>query len=247
MKRIFLLMGCFALITACNLGVTPAPIPDSTPTQAPPPSPEPATLTQVLPPTAALTFTPEPPQPYFTDEFDAASPYWTFHQTGGTGTPAIAFDGTLRIDFPSADTWYFGVHEANQYANVFLRTKVSASPSGSVGLICRYDESTGWFEYNVASDGTYSILIGQWLGPGIAQYRPVASDVSNKIPAGGPEYELGLSCEDNFLHLYMNDTLIRNVEVTNYGLTNGKVGLTAASLREFPSSILFEWFKVSDQ
>jgi len=249
MKRIFLLLGCFALTTACNLGATPTPQPESTLTMALPPALKSATPTQevIILPTASFTPIPAPPPLYFTDEFDTASPYWAFNQTGGTGTPLTVFDGTLHIDIPTADTWIFGIHEANEYSNVFLRAKVSISPSGSTGLICRYSENTGWFEYNIASDGTYSVLIGQWLAPEIAQYRPVVSDISNKIPAGGPNYEIGLFCDDNFLRLYVNDTLIRNIEVTNYGLTNGKVGITADSLREFPSTLIFEWFKVSDK
>ena len=125
-----------------------------------------------------------------------------------------------------------------------MRATVSANPSGSVGLICRYDESIGWFEYNVASDGTYSVLIGEWLTDGIVQYKPIANGDSR---IGGVSGEIGLFCEDNFLRLYANGTLIRNLEVTNYGLTEGYIGITASSFADAPMTGVFEWVKVDSQ
>ncbi len=140
-----------------------------------------------------------------------------------------------------------GVHNAHSYSNVFVRTKVSASAAGSVGLICRYDEENGWFEFNISSSGTYSVLLGKWLAPGIAKYFPIASDGSNQLTIGNVNTEIGLFCEENILNLYVNGTVIRRLDVTNYGLTEGNIGVTVASHRDAPMNALFEWVKISEE
>jgi len=241
MKR-SLFIGLLLLITisACNL-------PDPSQTgDSPLATLEAVETTPAILPTATLSPTPEPPPLYFTDEFDTTSTYWEFLQAGGTAIPTTTFqNGTLRIDIPSPDTWLVGVHNANSYSNVFVRAQTSATPAGSIGLICRYSED-GWYEFNISNDGTYSVLLGRWLSQGIVKYAPVINDLSNKLSEAATN-EIGLFCEDNFLQLYANGTMIRRVEVTNYGLTEGKVGITASSFTDIPMSAIFEWVQVSQE
>lgn len=247
MKKLFLL-GCILLISACTMG-TPSPtIAPPTDTATLPPPTEAASPTPSLAPTETASPTPEPPPPlYFTDEFDSASQYWQILQTGGTGTPSTAFgNSTLRVDIPSADTWMIGIHNANTYSNVFVRTKVSINPSGSAGLICRYDEAAGWFEFNISADGMYNVLIGEWLAEGIVQYKPVVSDERNPLHTG-PDSEIGLFCDGDSLHLYVNNSLIRNLDVANYGLTGGRIGFTASSYKDAPMTAAFEWISINDK
>jgi hypothetical protein len=245
MKKL-LLIGCFIFITACqSADATPAP--ESTPTAAALPTPAPATSTPAIPtPTDIPPPTPIPR--YFTDDFTFPSSYWEFFQTGGTFAPSAVFENDrLRVDIPSADTWWMGIHTAHTYTDVFVRAKVSAGTSGAVGLICRYSEAFGWYEFNVASDGTYNMLYGKWLAPEVAQYIPLVTGGSNHLNTGGLDYELGLSCRGNFLNLYANDALIRRVEVTNFGLVEGNIGITASSYREAPMIVLFDWVRVEEE
>ncbi len=244
MKKYILLIGFLALTAACTLGI-PAPQTESVSTATLLPSPVPATTTPTFIPPPTNTPVPEL---YFTDGFDAASPFWQFLQAGGLDSPQAVFEsGALHINIPAADTWYLGVHNAHIYANVVVRAKVSASAAGSVGLICRYDESKGWFEFNIDSSGTYTLLLGQWLAPGIAKYIPVISDVSKQLQEGNVNAEIGLFCEDNLISMYVNDTLLRRMDVTNYGLTEGNIGIAAAAYRDAPMSVLFEWVKVGKE
>ncbi|MEO7838158.1 MAG: hypothetical protein ABIU06_02300, partial [Anaerolineales bacterium] len=121
-----------------------------------------------------------------------------------------------------------------------------AGSPASMGLICRYSEENGWFEYNVSTDGTYNLLYGKWLTVGIADYLPITDGSSNSIqPSGAPQL-IGLACSDTALALYINDTIIRNVDVTNYGLTEGKVGITAASFENTPVVVALERVIVSE-
>lgn len=238
------LIGCLILITACQ-GIDSAPMPESTSTPTAPPTLEPVTPTPTLPPAPTDTPPPTLVPYYFTDDFSIPSTQWEFFQTGGVTKPSFSYENNiLRIDIASPDTWSIGIHNAHSYPNIFIRAKVSASPSGSAGLVCRYDEKAGWFEFNAASDGTYNALYGQWLAPGIAKYIPIIADRSVHLGSGALNYELGLSCQDNFIYLYVNDVIIRRLDVTNFGLTEGKVGITASSLTEAPITARFEWVRV---
>lgn len=242
MKK-YILIGCLLFITSCNLGTQP-PTAESTATQTP--------LSTPLPVTPTETFTPPTQSPptieilplYFTDEFTSPSSYWTFSQTGGLNLPTTAIENdTLRVDISSPDTWMIGIHNANTYNNVFIRTKANITSTGSFGLICRYNEN-GWYEFNIYSDGTYNLLYGKHLTEGVAKYIPLSTEFSGHIT---PSSQIGLHCQDNFLLLYVNENLVKRIDVTNYGLGEGKIGITASSLTESPININFEWVQVSQE
>ncbi len=241
MKKQGLLIGFLVLTVACNM-TTPIPASESAPMATLPSTPVPAPTT----PTDSPLPTPHPR--YFSDEFESQSPFWQFFQTGGIDSPlSMIENGVLRIDIPSRDTWFLGIHNAHTYSNVVVQAKISAGSAGSMGLVCRYTESDGWFEFNIASDGSYSVLLGRWLAPGIAKYIPIAADGSKLLAAGNINHEIGLSCEENTLNLYVGETLLRRLDVTNYGLTRGNIGVTAASFEEAPMTALFEWVRVSGE
>jgi hypothetical protein len=246
MKKTFILVGCLALTAACNIGVA-APGNESALTGTALASPELDSSTPAGPAPESSTSTPEPPPPYFTEEFDIPSPYWKFLQAGGGQAPVIStVNGMLRIGQSSPDAWMIGIQVVHSYSNVFIRAKASVNPGGSVGLICRYSETSGWYEFNAASDGTYSLLLGQWLSPGVVKYIPLVSD-RHKLSMGSPGIELGLFCEEGFLRLYMNGSAIRHFDATNYGLTSGNIGFAAASFTETPMEAIFEWVRVDKE
>lgn len=242
MKKLFLVLaGCLTLTVACNL-------PISTPTVESPLSQTPLSSPEAEPtPQASPIPTPKPTSLYFTEDFDAASPYWVFIQIGGAQPAATSVqNGALQIAASAPDTWLVGIHNAHTYSNVFVRAVVLLTPGGSAGLICRYSEKKGWYEFNAASDGTYSILLGQWLAPGVAKYIPIISDASSRL-GGTQPIELGFFCRDGFLELYADNDLVRRYDATNYGLTEGNIGITASSFAEVPMTVVFEWVSVSDK
>jgi hypothetical protein len=101
-----------------------------------------------------------------------------------------------------------------------------------MGLTCWYDETSGWFEYNILDNGTYNVLHGKWLAEGIAEYTPIVNDSTEYLSAAQPQYKLGLGCIDNFLWLYVNDKLFRKVDVSNYSPATGLSGLTVSSFTD---------------
>ncbi len=232
------------IITACNIPSKPVEL--ATSTIAPP--------TPLIPATATITFTPAPtasptltPVPFFfTEEFNSDLSAWTFFQTNGETDPTVAFENDmLRLDILSPHTWYYAIHNSHEYKNVSISAKFTGTPSGSMGLICHYSE-TGWYEFNLASDGTYSLLLAERLSDEIAQYIPIATSSTNHLQAGSLNYEIGLTCQENTLFLYINQTLLRKLDITNYGLTEGKVGVSASSFDEIPMTASFDWIKVSE-
>jgi hypothetical protein len=240
MKKLFLLLiGCIALTFACQSASTTPQI-KATPIAATQTPPAPAATT-------TTTFTPTPVPLFFTEEFDADLGAWASFQTGGTESPTVKLENdTLRIDFPSPNTWYYAIHNAHEYSNVYVSARFSGTPSGSLGVICDYSESNGWYEFNLASDGTYSVLFGQWLAQGIAQYTPIANDTSEYLKAENLNYEIGLTCQKNTLLLHINGKLFRKLNVTHYGLTKGRIGINASSFGEVPMTATFDWVKVDE-
>ncbi len=242
-----LLIGCLILITACQTASS-TPASESAPTAETqtPPEPATATITFTPPPTASATPTPVPM--YFTEEFNTDMGAWVSFQTGGETNPTVTVENdVLRLDISSPHTWYYAIHNAHEYKNVSISAKFTMAPSGSIGLICHYSEN-GWYEFNLARDGTYSLLLAQWLSEGIAQYTPIATDSTNYLQAGNLNYEIGLTCQENTLLLYINETLLRNfkLDVTRYGLTEGKIGINASSFEETPMTATLDWVKVSE-
>ena len=244
MKKFFLLLGCLTLIVACQRA-TPSPQAESTPMAASQTPLPPVTATTAFTPTLALTPTSVPL--FFTEDFNTDLEAWASFQTGGATSPTVKLEnGFLRVDFSSPNTWYYAIHNAHSYPNVSVSAKFSGTPSGSIGVICDYSESTGWYEFDVASDGTYSVLFGQWLAQGIAQYTPIATSGSEYLHSGKLDYEVGLTCQDNILLPRINGKLFRKLDVTRYGLTKGSIGINASSFEETPTTITVDWVKVDE-
>ena len=170
-------------------------------------------------------------------------------QAGNDAVPNINTENgslVLRMDFPY--TWLYVLYGAHDYADVRLSAQfihLGGSPA-SAGIICRYSEADGWFEYNVSSDGTYNLLKGRWLANGITEYLPILSAASREIQPTGASQQIGLTCAGTTLGLYINQTLIRNVDVTNYGLTEGKIGLNTSAFENVPVTTALEWVEVGE-
>jgi hypothetical protein len=150
------------------------------------------------------------------------------------------------MDFPF--TWLYALYGAQDYTNIRIDaqfTNRALTPSAA-GLMCRYSDKDGWFEYNVSTDGTYNVLYGRWLSVGIAEYFPINDGISEEILPTGTTQTIGLSCVDSTLWLYINETLIRKVDVSSYNLTAGKVGLAASSYENTPIVIGFDSITISE-
>jgi hypothetical protein len=249
MKKL-ILIGCLTLLTAClspsaDQTLTSTPPPPSTATLPPPPIP----ATQTPEPTPTLEPSPTPLPRFFTDEFDSSLAGWVTLQAGNDALPEISVqDGKLFIRMNSPYTWVYALYGAESYADVRVDAQVTnnALSPASIGLICRYSEEDGWFEYNITTDGTYNVLYGRWLAVGIADYLPILSASSSEVRRSGEPHEIGLNCSGTILSLYINQKLIRRVDVARYDLTEGRVGLTVSSFENTPVIAAFDWAAVGE-
>ena len=244
MKNI--LIGCLFLVTACQPAIpTLAPLP--TPTETPPPTPIPATVPPESTSTPETSATPLPR--FFTNEFDSSLAGWAILQANTDVVPIIRTENSnliLQLDFPF--TWFYGFYGAQEYSNVRVDAQFQNRAGGpsSIGLMCRYSEDGGWFEFNVSTDGTYNLLYGKWLTVGIADYLPITDGSSKAIQPSGATQQIGLICSDTTLSLLVNETILRRVDVEHYELTEGQVGITASSFENAPIIAAFDWVKVSE-
>ncbi len=239
-----LIIGFLLFITACQ-SATPTPVVATpAPTETPSPSPIPPTETPSPTPTLEPTATPFPM--FFTDEFDSLSAAWTTLQASSDAAPNITTENSrLFLQTDSPYTWMYSLYGPQEYGDVRIDTKFvnNALSPASAGLICRYSETDGWLEYNVTTDGTYNLLYGKWLASGVADYLPVVNGSSNSIPQSGAELQIGLICTGTTASLLINDTIIRNADVSRFELAGGKVGLAASSYENTPVIVSFDWFK----
>ncbi|HJS20755.1 MAG TPA: hypothetical protein VJ785_18560 [Anaerolineales bacterium] len=253
MKKFFLL-GCLLLVTACasplgGQSSTATPVAPLFPTETASPTPVPVTETPA--PTASRTSEPTPtPFPrYFTIEFDSSLAGWAILQAGNEAVPNITLENSrLLVQMDAAYTWVYSLYGPEDYDNVRVDTRFinNAMSPASAGVVCRYSETDGWFEYNVSTDGTYSVLYGKWLASGIAAYMPIADGSSNAIQQSGTEQQIGLICTGTTLTLLIGETIIRNVDVSRFKLVEGKVGVTAASYENVPVIVSFDSVTVSE-
>lgn len=206
-------------------------------------------VTDTLVPTPTILFSPTPLPRFFTHEFDSALEGWAMLQAGSDSVPSIRTENsTLILQMDSPYSWAYAIYGAENYANVYIETKFEnrgGSPA-SVGLVCRYSEENGWFEYNVTTDGTYNVLYGQWLATGVADYLPITDGASNLIQPSGAPQQISLLCLDTVLTLSINGTVVRSLDVARYELTEGKVGITTASYENTPIIAALDWVTVRE-
>jgi hypothetical protein len=247
-----LLIGCLVFLAACQQAAdaptpTASPIPTATILASQTPTFVPFTETPQVTPTLEPTPTPLPR--LFTNEFDSVLADWTLLQSGNEAVPAIKTENShLILQMDSPFVWGYAIYDPQDYDNIRLDARFTnqAGSPASIGLICRYSQTDGWLEYNVSTDGTYNVLYGQWLANGIADYLPVLSSSSNAIQPSGASQEIGLICSGTTLSLFIDQTLIRNVDVSRFELTSGKVGVTVSSFENAPVIAAFDWVKVSE-
>jgi hypothetical protein len=154
--------------------------------------------------------------------------------------------GFLVFELPAANQWVYGLYGPQEYSDVRVEARVEtrAGKQGSTGVICRYSEQNGWYEFNVYADQTYVLLYARWLTEGVARYTPLVRAASEKIQP--VQNDIGLLCQGNTLTPFINGVQLRQNPENIFGLATGKVGISAASFENAPMTIAYDWVKVSE-
>ncbi|MCU0487405.1 MAG: S1C family serine protease [Anaerolineales bacterium] len=177
---------------------------------------------------------------YYESDFDAPLSDWVYFLMSGqeSGASADISDGKLKIDIQDPQTWIYFYLDPLDVADVGIGTRYEnlGRNSNSVSLICRYSDQ-GWYEFNVAMDGTYNIYrYDTTLGDYVALY----SGGSTAINIGKDTNEIVAVCIGNQLTLVVNDTTVRTV--TDKNLKSGKIGLSLSSYNSTPIVGEFDYF-----
>ncbi|MCL4530326.1 MAG: hypothetical protein M1282_13035 [Chloroflexi bacterium] len=245
-KRIAFLFLILTTAACAPTTATPTLL-QQTPTSSGTPTIELSLTPSVVPSTPAPTATFAPAPRDFTEEFNGSLPYWAFTQVdNGNPFPGPSVEaGYLVFDLPAPDQWAYALYGGPDYADVRVDAQVElrSGDDGAVGVVCRYSEKNGWYEFNIYADQTYTLLFGQWLAQGVARYMPVFKSSSEKIKSGSNE--IGLLCQGNVLTPFINGVRMRQWQEKKYGLQQGKIGVSASSFQNVPFIAAFDWVKVS--
>jgi hypothetical protein len=108
-------------------------------------------------------------------------------------------------NFDSKYVYYYMFYNAFDYEDV--RVDLSADNRGrnnnNISLICRYDPEVGWYEFNIANNGLYTIFYAEVKSNGNISYNRIANGAQcDQTRKEVNEY--GITCKGNELTLYIN-------------------------------------------
>jgi S1-C subfamily serine protease len=182
---------------------------------------------------------------YYETDFDALLTDWSYFLMSGEEdgfTAEITDSSKLSIEITGTDTWVYFYLNPLVVGDVRLDTSVEnlGRNNNNVSLICRYDPERGWYEFNVANNGLYTIFYYDVRGE---EYITIFSGGSTAIKTGKSVNEITAICQGNELTLGVNGTLVRTVEDDR--LSQGYVGLSLSSFSVTPILAEFDYFVAS--
>ncbi|MBI3243699.1 MAG: protein kinase [Chloroflexi bacterium] len=221
--------SCIGLVAVFSNASTPTPQP--TPTFTPTPRPQP-------------TATPEPTAPpvLFFDDFEDENSGWsTFESENGA---AVYESGDMAIKLFKTDWFVWSNSNRSQFSNVFINVTANLASVGhdtSFGIMCGFQDNSDYYYMAIDADGYYAIIHytnsedtfltgdGGW-----AQ--------SEAIPTGAASYELGATCSNDLLELYVDGQFIDSASIS--GLPQSDVGVFGWTNESSNDEIRFDDFAV---
>jgi S1-C subfamily serine protease len=182
---------------------------------------------------------------YFYTEFDGGLDSWVYFLTSGTddGFKAEATNNRLRFEIDKKNTWIYFLYNDYSFTNARIDTTAEnlGRNNNNVSLICRYSDDLGWYEFNIANNGTYTIL---WYDKvSLHDYKLLYSGGSNLIRMGKDVNEYTAICSNDKLTLGINGVEVRTV--TDKNLKEGLTGISVSSFDVTPIIVEFDHFAVS--
>jgi hypothetical protein len=184
---------------------------------------------------------------FFIDEFDDNMDNYSWFDMGSgdeEGKMNLLYEeGQLKFELNDYNLWPYVMYEPYTYTDV--RIDVEAENWGrnqnSVTLICRYDEDLGWYEFNIANDGTWFIAYYDAM---IAKgYITLYDGGSTAIKMGRDTNVYSAVCQGQNLTLFINGVKTRTVE--HKDLKEGLVGVGVSSYDNYPINVYFNWLEIS--
>lgn len=192
---------------------------------------------------------------YFTEEFDTPLTsdwsYFTITASDKADAEKVtveADNGKLVWEFDSEWVYYYLFYGGHEYEDVKLDVRADnrGKNNNSVSLVCRYTPDEGWYEFNIANNGLYSIIFMELLDNGKIRENRIANGGSNDINQGKETNEYSITCEDDQLTLTINGSEAITIPERKYGLSSGQVGISVSSFNVLPILVEMDWFQISE-
>jgi hypothetical protein len=194
-------------------------------------------------------------QAFFGEEFDnALSGDWTqflYYDAKVSDPEAVKVqteNGKLVWNFDTKELDYYLFYKAFSYQDVKIETRYDnrGVNNAVVSLICRYNPTYGWYEFQVANSGLYNIYAMEMLENGVMRENRLANGGSMAIKQGKGINEYSVTCQGNELTLRINGEKAAFVIDQKFSLSEGQVGIAVSSLNVTPVIVEVDWFKVSE-
>ncbi len=187
------------------------------------------------------------PKDFFIDEFDDNMDNYSWFDMGSGDEEdkmnLVYEEGQLKFELNDYNLWPYVMYDPYTYTDV--RIDVEAENWGvnqnSVTLVCRYDEDLGWYEFNIANDGTWYIAYYDAM---VAKgYITLYNGGSTAIKMGRDTNVYSAVCQGQDLTLFINGVKTRTVE--HKDLKEGQVGVSVSSYENFPVNVYLNWLEIS--
>ncbi len=191
------------------------------------------------------------PNPFYVEDFNTDLATWIEFMTSGDSSlvEKRVELGALSIKLLQRDEItprYYLINNAFSYSDVKVEAVVTnrGNNSNGVGLICRYSD-IGWYEVQVSNSQTFSVYVVDNVGIMSQGYHEIARFDSNQILSGLSTNIYTMTCKGNVISLFVNGNLLWEYTDTQFGFTDGKIGLSVWSPETLPVNVSFETLTVS--
>lgn len=170
----------------------------------------------------------------FATDFDSGDlADWIYFLTSGSEDDFFLAveNGVLSWEATAEDNWLYLINDQIEMADVQIDVSVEnlGVNQNDTSLVCRYDPDRGWYEFNIGSDGLWTILR---FDVSNNTYVALYNGGSNNINMGRDVNEFTAVCSGSSLSLYINGVQTRTV--TDNTLRSGLAGLGVASFDQTP-------------
>lgn len=180
---------------------------------------------------------------YYFTEFEDDLADWTYFLMSGKDENFTlnAENGKLRFDIQQRDTYVYLINNALDVADVRIDTSNEnlGRNANNISLMCRYSDR-GWYEFNIASNGEYSILR---YDANNQTYRALWTGGSTLINMGQEVNEYSAVCQGDSLSLYINGGFVKTIK--DDSIKSGLAGISVSSFGSIPIIVEFDAFAMS--
>jgi hypothetical protein len=185
------------------------------------------------------------PPAYFIEDFDSGLDSWSYFMMNGDENLMDLYTENSRLIFDLQGTyqWVYVLYDEYTYDSVRLDLYAEnrGKNSNNVSMICNYSDRDGWYEFNITNGGLYDILVYSEMD---GDYYALQSGGSTNINMGRASNVYSAICDGNYLALYINGVLEKEVVDNKYNLREGQVGFGVSSFDVTPILVEVDAFSI---